>query len=74
MINVTNRDIAIIITALVIGTLATALAMTGFDVSLAAKLIVKRVAAGAGSGIIAAVVIVPIAVIIRHAIIVPWYE
>lgn len=74
MIKVTNREIASIAAFIVLGTIITSLSISGFDAALAAKLIAKRVAAGAHDGIIAAAIIIPIAVIIRHAIVLPAYD
>lgn len=74
MIKVTNREIAAIAAATVIGIALTALAMTGFNAALAAKLIAERASEGATSGIIAAIIIVPAAIAIRHAIVLPAYD
>ena len=74
MIKVTNREIAAIAVFIVLGTIITAFAMSGFDVALAAKLIAKRIAAGTHDGIIAAAIIIPIAIVIRHAVVLPAYD
>ena len=74
MYQMTDREIAEITTMLIIGIAVTGLAMAGFDAVRAAGLIAERVAAGYRDGIIAAAVIAPVSVIIRHAIVLPAYR
>lgn len=71
MYQMTDREIAEITAMLIIGIAVTGLAMAGFDAARAAGLIAERVAAGYRDGIIAAAVIAPVSVIIRHAIVLP---
>lgn len=73
MFRVTNREIAVIAVALIVGTGITALVLTECNAARAVALVAERIAAGAHDGIIAAAIIAPIAVIIKHAIVLQAY-